>query len=573
MIYYSTWHPMSEQRKGFLASLLPPPTISAWEWCEKHIILSAKQSTAFPGPYRTSLTPYVRGIFDTLQDSSIHTVSVMKGAQTGLTCVAHCWHVYRSCENPGPAMIIMPTERLGRSVSETRIQPLFRDSDRASQELPTDPDNFKILEYRLLKCQINIEGSNSASALASRAVRDLTMDETDKYPVDMVREANPPALAEQRTKTFWNRKILKISTPTTDDGYINRSFLQGDRRRYHVPCPHCSAMHYLKWSQFKFDSTLHPDEAGESSYYECESCQGKIDESHRTAMMEAGEWIATATPDGRGIASVHLPSYYAPWVKWSDLISKFMRVKDYPGELRDFINSELGEPWQVDTIDVADDTLSDRRADYKVNDIPSTVGLFGDKQTARFLTVDVQKAHLWVCIREWARGGDSALILFDRAFEWKTVVELADGFDCQHVMVDSGYGERTQEVYEACHEHQFIPCHGGSGRMSMTWMQSNINIFEGKRRQDEGESIALVTHDTSALKFQLFDRINGASAFEWWIPENIDADYCDQVTAEKYVEHKDKWELIRRDNHALDCEVMQILAATIAGYNTRIFTD
>ena len=109
--------------------------------------------------------------------------------------------------------------------------------------------------------------------------------------------------------------------------------------------------------------------------------------------------------------------------------------------------------------------------------------------------------------------------------------------------------------------------------MTMTWTQSNINIFEGKRRQDEGMSIALVTHDTSALKFQLLDRINGSSAFDWWIPENIDPDYCDQVTAEKYVEHKDKWELIRRDNHALDCEVMQILAATIAGYNTRIFTD
>ena len=565
---------------AFWAALAPPPDMKAWEWCEANIILSPKQSTPFPGPYRTSLIPYIRGIFDMFQDPGIHTLSISKGAQTGFTQAVHCWHVYRACEDPGPALIIMPNERQGRSISETRIQTLFKDSPRARLEIQSDPNMFKILEYRLNKCQINLEGSNSASGLASRTVRDLTMDETDKYPIDMKREASPPSLAEQRSKAFWNRNIIKISTPTTSDGYINRCFLEGDQRRYHVPCPHCQEMNHLKWTQFKFDSDLHPDEAGDQAFYECETCGGKIEEKHRSDMMEAGEWRATAKSRARGVASVHIPSYYSPWVKWGELVSKFLRVKDVAGELRNFINSDLGEPWKVDTMDVKDDRLTDRRGDYTGRTLPSESGVFGDNpQTARFITVDVQKFHLWVCVREWSKGGDSALIMYDKAFDWKSISDLGDHYDVQHIFVDCGYAERKQEVFEACHEYMMIPCFGASGRMTMSWTKSEINIYEGTRKAEEGVSIAVIQHDTSALKFQLFDRINGAKrsgdpadppTFQWWIPRDIDDDYCAQVTAEYYDESNDCWKQLRRDNHATDCEVMQILAATYAGYHSRV---
>ena len=34
-------------------------------------------------------------------------------------------------------------------------------------------------------------------------------------------------------------KTVKVSTPTTRDGYIFREYDRSDKRKYYVPCPHC----------------------------------------------------------------------------------------------------------------------------------------------------------------------------------------------------------------------------------------------------------------------------------------------------------------------------------------------
>ena len=229
----------------------PPPEVSVWQWAEDNVVLSPRQPTAFPGLYRSGLNPYVRGVYDALQDPALHTITVMKGAQTGLTLVAYVFVCYTITQDPAPGLIVMPNEALARSASETRLQPLIEDSPAIAAELMRDPGAFKKLEYRTKRTVWNLVGSNSAAQLASRPVRYLILDEVDKYPQDQKNEASAASLAIQRTKTFFNRKILEISTPTTTSGYINAQYEAGDKRKFFLPCPACGVMQPLSWMQVK----------------------------------------------------------------------------------------------------------------------------------------------------------------------------------------------------------------------------------------------------------------------------------------------------------------------------------
>ena len=48
----------------------------------------------------------------------------------------------------------------------------------------------------------------------SRPIRILLCDEVDRYPFSAGAEGDPVNLAKKRTVTFWNRKIVLVSTPT-----------------------------------------------------------------------------------------------------------------------------------------------------------------------------------------------------------------------------------------------------------------------------------------------------------------------------------------------------------------------
>ena len=569
--------------ESLFAGLRPSAKLDIPAWAEQHLVLTPKQATAYAGPYRVGLTPHLRGVFAALQDPAVHTVVLAKGAQAGATLAGYVWLCYAMAEDPGPILIVMPSADLASSASENRLQPMIEDSARMRLEKPSDPDRFKKLEYQMRGCSLNWVGSNSPGNLASRPVRYLMLDEVDKYPMDSGAEASAIALAMQRTKTFWNRKILAMSTPTIETGNIWRQYLRGDQRRYFVPCHACGAMQFLKWSQVKFDSTLPMDDAAAGAYYECESCQAHWTDLQKIEAVNRGEWRPTAKAKEYGVASFHVSSLYSPWTKWRGLVGSFLNAKDHPDLLHDFLNSELAEVWKPEVVTLKDDSLTERIAAYARGEMFATASCFADayksSRSMIVLGVDVQKDYLRYVARQFVAGGDSGMVDEGRLTGWQEVAALADSLGEKGgevwVLVDSGYGERTQEVYEACLTHRFIPTKGSATPMrAMQWTQSTINVFEGSKRQAEGASVQLVTFDGTAFKLQLMDRIQGRSSFRWFTFSGIDDQYVREVTAEEYLPETGRFELRRgrKDNHAFDCEVLCLLGATIAGFNSRIFT-
>ena len=87
-------------------------------------------------------------------------------------------------------------------------------------------------------------------------------------PASAGSEGDPVQLARKRAATFWNRKIIMVSTPTNkDNSRIEEAFEGSDQRDFHVPCKHCHhEEQVLKWANVQW---INKDP--ETASYECSS--------------------------------------------------------------------------------------------------------------------------------------------------------------------------------------------------------------------------------------------------------------------------------------------------------------
>ena len=119
-------------------------------------------------------------------------------------------------------LCIYPDELTARENSQDRILPMIEHSPRLRSYLTGQEDDSSMLRINLQHMPIYMAWARSAARLANKPIRYVLFDEVDKY-ADTAgrREADPISLGEARTTTYrYNRKIWKVSTPTTETGNI-----------------------------------------------------------------------------------------------------------------------------------------------------------------------------------------------------------------------------------------------------------------------------------------------------------------------------------------------------------------
>src|SRR3989338_1157199 len=271
-----------------------PEKITVSVWADRHRRLDVKTS-AEPGQWSTSRTPYLKGIMDAFTDPYVDEITVMAASQVGKTEAMYNMLGFVLDQDPGPTLMVMPRADDAKSVSYNRIKPMIETSPALSRYLPKNADEITKLEYHFDRMILYFAGSNSPADLASRPIRYLFLDEVDKYPRFSGREADPIKLAQERQKTFWNKKTVKVSTPTTREGYIFREYEKSDKRRFYVPCPHCGRYQTLVFGQIKWpkeEASAERIKNDRLAWYECVHCHGRIEDIHKQRMMLNCEWIA-----------------------------------------------------------------------------------------------------------------------------------------------------------------------------------------------------------------------------------------------------------------------------------------
>ena len=450
------------------ANYTPPADLTVSEWAAEHRVLS-RESSAEAGPWRNERTPYMVEPMNAFSDPRVREISVVAMSQVGKSEMELNIIGYIIDQDPGSVLYIQPNLDDAKKFSRLRIAPMIRDCDtlrtKVSEVRSRDAGNT-VLQKTFPGGMLTMVGSQSPSALASTPARYVLGDEVDRWALSAGSEGDPWALAAARTTTFYNAKMVAVSTPTIK-GYsrIEKLFLDGTQERWCSQCPSCGEWHNITFDDIKFDFdttgsgrrksyTLH------SVHWCCPSC-GCL---HTEAEMRAqpARWIAE-NPGAieRGRRSFWVNAFSSPWRSWDKIVLKFLEVKNDPEELKVFYNTVLGELWE-DRGDLEDeDTMLARREDYGTREDGTPVEL-PDGVLVLTCGVDTQDDRLEYEVVGHGHYGETwgikkGIIMGDPNYDepWERLDEVVShvykfrngrGLTVSMTCVDSG-GHKTQSVY------------------------------------------------------------------------------------------------------------------------------
>lgn len=556
----------------------PPPNLKVSEWADRFAVLP-KESSAQPGKWMTSTAEYQRGFMDAVNDPLVETIVVIWPAQSGKSAGLLNVIAYFTHQDPSPILLVQPTLEAAENFSKDRIAPMIRDTP-ALRPLFGDPrardSGNTLLHKQFPGGYLALSGANSPSSLASRPIRIVLCDETDKYDVSAGTEGDPIKLATARTTTFWNRKIILTSTPNIKGASrIERAFLKSDQRRYFVRCPQCGESQTLEWGRLKWpsprtDASL-DEHQPDDCYYACvNGCE--ITEADKPDMIRGGEWIATAKSKDGMTAGFHLNALYSPWATWPGLIREWLDSQGSTEELKTFVNSKLAETFEPRGDRVEADVFKDRQHDY-LRDCEAPEGVL--IVTAG---VDVQDNRIEAGAVGWGMGEESWQLdhrvfsgnpaenaVWQELSEWlQRSFRREDGVSLRIrcAMMDSA-GHHTKQVYAFAKRHEKYRVFACVGR-------AGVRPLLSKPTSSNELGVHLYTIGVDVAKESFYGRLKieaeGPGYCHYPMADWADEEYAKQLTSEQLITKfrggvaSKAWVKRRDRNEALDLRVYAMAA-------------
>lgn len=543
-----------------MLKILEQPKLNLWQWADKYRILT-KETSAEAGNWNTSRTPYMYEPMEMIGNKTTERVIIKSSAQVGkseliLNASAYIMHL-----DPRAFIIIQPTINMAESFSEERLAPMINSTPclkgKVAEVKSRDKANTK-LKKTFEGGFVVLIGANAPADLASRPVGVIFADEIDRYPISAGKEGDPLNLALKRATTFYDRKIILVSTPTNKgESRIAQLYDEGSKGEWTLPCPECGEYNPLEFDNFDL----------KTCEILCIYCGCFSNEFKWKKNLKNGKWIHEY-PD-RSSKSYHLNAFTSPWVSWRSIAEEYLLAKKNGEEqLKVFVNTTLGLEFESSG-DVGDPKkLYDLREDY--DKIPIQV---------EYLTcgVDTQDNRLEYEIKGWGENNENwgiqkGVILgtpsnnsvwdeLEKALSFTYEREDGENLKVAMTFVDSG-GHYTRDVYQNC------------ARI----LRKGINIFPIKGVGQDGKDVitkmtplpehrtTLVMVGVNTCKEKILSMSNPESEyFRVHYPisskKGYNLEYFNQLFAEKKVERKVNgqftyvWESIRKRNEALDCFV------------------
>jgi len=550
----------------------PPKNLKISDWADHYRKLSP-ESSAEAGQWRTDRAEYQREIMDAFNDTDIQRIIFMKSAQVGATEILLNVIGYYIDQDPAPMLIMQPTLQMAQAFSKDRLATMIRDSEKIRhcvKDARSRDSGNTVLSKKFAGGNLNIVGSNSAAGLASRPIRIVLADETDRYEQSAGAEGDPISLATKRTTTFWNKKIYMCSTPTIKGlSRIETAFEESDKRYYHVPCPECNTKQVLKWKNVVWE-----EDKPETANYACDECGAVIDESKKQWMLKHGEWVASAPKSET--AGFHISELYSVWSTWADMAKSFLEAKKNPEMLKTWINTALGESWEEQGEAVEYDTLLARRLNYDYTTIPEdvlvlTAGVDTQKDRLELQLVGWGKNYeAWVCDYKIFWGDPNAMNVWndlDNYLKKRFKTESARSIPISCCTIDSG-GHHTNMVYQFTKPRQARRIFAVKGLSVAGKPIANRPSYVGKNKA------ALYGIGTDSAKEAIFARLSTEpDTTTLHFCSDLDEEYFKQLTAEKRITKFVRgrktlaWKQVRPRNEALDTLVYNFAAIYILNPN------
>jgi phage terminase large subunit GpA-like protein len=547
-----------------------PERLWTADWADAYRVVPSKSSPE-GGRWRTSRTPYAREPMNELSSRSRTQEVIIMAASQVLKTEVLLNFVFESIDqDPGPMLVVQPTEKAVRDFVGQRLDPAIKLMPRILEKIPssrTRDSGNTITEKNFPGGVLYLGWSNSPSELASKPIKKLALDEVDRYPVSLKDEGSPVKIAEQRTANFPRRKILKTSTPKIRGAsVITDEYESSSMAQYWVPCPHCSGMQVLQFPNLRWKKTTDADGTKhhwpDTAVYVCEHCACEIEERLKPQMLAGGEW-RHRHPE-RAKKGYHINGLYSPvglGFSWGERATKFLEARKDPVKLQTFVNLHLGEPYEDHSDALQAEALQQRAEAYPLRSVlPGYLVLT--------LGVDVQRAGYFALhLVAWGRGERSHTVDYteipgdvSRSDEWERVltpyrrrpVRNAFGMDLRISMtaIDTGDGVTVHEGYKYARKYRHDDVIVIKG-----WSESNKPVLGRPTKQDvrndkgdmDRNGVDLWKVGTDTAKSALFARLDGDLEHE--LPDerlvrfsqDLPASFFEGITSEYYDADTGKW--------------------------------
>lgn len=453
----------------------PPEPLTVSQWAEKYRILS-RESSAEAGPWRNARTPYMVEPMDAFTDPKVREIAIVAMSQTGKSEAELNMIGYMIDQDPGSTLYIQPNLDDAKKFSKLRIAPMLRDSPRLRRKVSDvkarDSGNT-VYQKTFPGGMLTIVGSQSPSALASTPARYVIGDEIDRWALSAGTEGDPWSLAAARTTTFYNAKLVGVSTPTIKGfSRIEKLFLAGTQEYWCTQCPDCGEYSNIVFNDIKFDFDSKKDRRRtiytvNNVGWCCPNC-GTL-HSELEMRGQPSKWIAS-NPEAidRGRRSFWVNAFSSPWRSWKEICIGFLESKNDPERLKVFYNTVLGSLWEDRGDLVDEDEMMARREDYGTREDGTPIEL---PKGVLVLTcgVDTQDDRLEYEVLGHGRWGetwgikkgiimgdpndDEPWLRLDEVIDHLYLFENGRGLKIALTCVDSG-GHKTQSVYNHCRVRQ-----------------------------------------------------------------------------------------------------------------------
>ncbi len=534
---------------------------------------------------------------------SIREITIKCSAQSAKTLtimVLLCWVI---AEDPGPTLWLTFSEKEAKKLMKTRLREQLQKCEKVAEKIPKSKSGNTQLEIYFPGAPLVIAGAEQKSALQSTPYRYLFLDEVRSYPKGALE------MVSKRVRSYpHNYKKVIISTPDLENDALDMSYMLGDQNHPFCKCRNSDCQHemLIDWMEpddaggLKWDTNTitRPDgaydytELEKTIRFKCEKCGSEYFDvpADRKYISRNAYWKPQNEKAAKDVRSYWWCALLPWWTSWSMQVREFLEAKKAMklgdlAKLKDHWNETRGKSWSDRIFYNSDQKLlKPRMFPYIVTDpFP--------EERRRFLSVDVQSKggfHLWALGRAWAAGARSRWLFFRKVWSWEEMIQLQQEFSISddNVIIDSAH--KTAEVYQQVLRSgvRWKAFRGDDKRdfindgQRMIFQKSMVDPAIGTENQGRVPLIPLYLWSKPSAINRLGMFMSGQMG-DWQLPkfqpgieQGTSIEYQLQVTAwdeRQRIESRTNSMITERYNrrpdndHASDCEQMQVVAATITG--------
>lgn len=557
------------------------PMLAVSRWAAANVVVP-------DGPYagsryRRDVNPYLAEIMDTWGQPGVEEVAVCGAPQTGKTLAMDICLLYSIDMRPGPRMLAMPDDETLDRIHEAKLKPIIRSCAPVRAllaKIKAGRVNFRD------GTKLYLSSAQSPGQRASLPIQDLFLDEEDLYKQLAGKGVPVLDFLERQRSYSHKRKTFRGSKPVGDEAAssIWAAVQSGvdELRRYEARCPACMQHQRLEESGLMaIEGCKDPQEIERRrlARYKCAACGFLWTDHTRDVAVGAGRWRAEEPVDRPRKVGFHLPAILSARVSLSEILAAKLRAEatDSPDVIQAYRNGMWAEPYKpVVVVTSAGRILERRDPDLPARTVPAGF-------LALTAGVDMQKRYFWYSVCGWDAALNCAVIDYGRLRDWEDVYALVHetryereeggdlgiwraALDTGGTEGDPGAMTRPEEAYAFIRQHGLGRIHAAKGASReqlapVTW--SVVDKMPRSRAPIPG-GLTLFRYAPDYFKGLVLARLDGAARQPIRLHRECDESLARQLAAERLERDRTgklRWIVVDKDNHYLDCMVLNFACA------------